>query len=71
MIPPAEFGRRSFTSSTEQIGLRREELPSLVREVLGFKTTSAKLKELVEKALTSMVNGSEIASRDQKLFPPE
>jgi very-short-patch-repair endonuclease len=68
MIPPSEVRQAILHFVKEQIGLRREELPAMVSRVLGFKTTSAKVKELVEKTLASMHEAGVIVSRDDKLF---
>jgi very-short-patch-repair endonuclease len=70
MIPPAEMRRAILCLVAEQIGLRREELPSMVGRLLGFKTTSAKLKEMIEGVSSSMLESSEVISRDEKLFLP-
>ena len=49
MVPPSELRQAIIHLVTEQVGLRREDLPRLVRRALGVKTTSAKLRDLVEK----------------------
>jgi hypothetical protein len=68
MIPPSEVRQAIIYFIKEQIGLRREELPVMVSRVFGFKTTSQKVKELVEKTLTSMHEAGDVVSRDDKLF---
>lgn len=68
MIPPSELRQAILYLVTEQVGLRREELPSLVGRALGFKTTSAKLREVIENVLSSMLEKGEVALRDEKLF---
>jgi hypothetical protein len=54
MIPPSEVRQAIIYFIKEQIGLCREDLPVMVSWVFGFKSTSAKVKELVDKTLTSM-----------------
>ncbi len=68
MIPPSELRQAIRCLVTEQVGLRRDELPLLVGRVLGFKMASAKLKDVVDKVLTAMLAENEVVSRDQKLF---
>jgi very-short-patch-repair endonuclease/DNA polymerase III delta prime subunit len=68
MIAPSELRQAILHLVTEQVGLRRDELPTLVGRVLGFKATSPKLKETVEKVLAAMLEKNEVESRDQKLF---
>jgi hypothetical protein len=68
MIPPSEVRQAIIYFIKEQIGLRREELPVMVSRVFGFKSTSPKVKELVEKTLTSMHEAGDVVSRDDKLF---
>ena len=53
------------------IGLRREELPVMVSRVFGFKSTSPKVKELVEKTLLSMHEAGDVVSRDEPSFLPD
>ena len=67
MIPPSEVRQAIAHLVREQVGLGREELPSLVGRALGFKVTSAKLKEVVEKILEAMLENGDIVSRDGKL----
>jgi hypothetical protein len=43
-------------------------VPSLVGKALGFRASSAKLKDLINKVLESMLEDGDVASRDQKLF---
>lgn len=54
--------------SEPPIGLRRAELPVMDSRVFGFKSTSSKVKELVDKTLTSMYEACDVVSRDDKLF---
>jgi very-short-patch-repair endonuclease len=68
MIPPSEVRQAILYFVKQQVGLRREELPTMVSRVLGFKTTSAKLKELVEKTLASTLEAGDVVARDDKLF---
>jgi Protein of unknown function (DUF3320) len=68
MIPPSEVRQAILSLVSEQVGPRRDELPVVVGRVLGFKTTSAKLKDMVDKVLTSMLEKGEVVSRDEKLF---
>lgn len=50
MIPSAEVRQAIVHLVTEQVGLRRDELPLLVARALGFRVASAKLKERIETA---------------------
>ena len=68
MNPPSEVRQAIIYFVTEQVGLRREELPVMVSRVFGFKSTSPKVKELVEKTLASMHEAGDVVSRDDKLF---
>jgi very-short-patch-repair endonuclease len=55
MIPPGELCRAIQCLVAEHVDLRRDELPPMVARVLGFKAIGAKLKELIEKILASML----------------
>ncbi len=68
MIPPAEVRQAIVYLVTEQVGLRRDELPPLVARALGFRAASAKLKERIETILNSMLDGGAVVARDEKLF---
>jgi hypothetical protein len=68
MIPPSEVRQAILYLVTEHVGLRREELPLLVGKALGFRAASAKLKDLIDKVLASMLEDGDVVSRDQKLF---
>ena len=70
MIPPSEVRQTILHLVTEHLGLRRDELPSLVGRVLGFKATSAKLREMVDTSLESLHDKGDVALRDEKLFLP-
>jgi very-short-patch-repair endonuclease len=68
MIAPSELRRAIQCLVNEHVGIRRDELPTFVGRILGFKTTSPRLKEMIEKILTSMLEKDEVVSRDQKIF---
>ncbi len=70
MIAPSEMRQAILYLVAEQVGLRRDELPSSVGKVFGFKSTSVKLKESIEKVLTSMLETSDVVVRDEKIFLP-
>jgi hypothetical protein len=42
----------------------------MVGRLLGFKATGANLKEMIEGVVSSMLEDSEVVSRDEKLFLP-
>jgi very-short-patch-repair endonuclease len=68
MIPPSEVRQAVLHLVNQHVGLRRDELPLLVVKALGFKVTSPKLKDLIDKVLASMLENGDISARDQKLF---
>ncbi len=68
MIPPAEIRQAILHLVADHVGLRRDELPPMVVRALGFKATSPKLKDLIEKVLATMLEAGDVAARDQKLF---
>ncbi len=70
MIPPAEIRQAIVHLVTEQVGLRRGELPLLVARALGFRAASAKVKERIEAILASMLDDRVVVMRDEKLFLP-
>jgi very-short-patch-repair endonuclease len=70
MIPQVELRRAILCLVEEHVGLRRDEIPTMVVRVLGFKATGAKLREVVEMALGCMVEENQLTLRDEKVFLP-
>ncbi len=70
MIPPSELRQAILHLVTEQLGVRRGEIPLMVARALGFKATSAKLKDGIEKSVDTMIEDNTIVLRDEKLFLP-
>ena len=53
------------------VGWRPDDLGALVvTKVLGFKATSAKLKDVIEKVLARMLEENTVILRGEKLFVP-
>ncbi len=70
MIPPSEVRQATLYLVAEHVGVRRDQVPVMVGRVFGFKATSAKLKEVVEKALAQILEENALVLRDEKLFLP-
>jgi len=70
MIPPAELQEAIERLVEEQVGIQHDQLPLVVAKVLGFKATSPKLKDAIEKVLARMLEVNVITLRDEKLFIP-
>jgi hypothetical protein len=68
MIPPAEIRQAILHLVAEHVGLGREEVTVLVARALGFRVTSAKLKDGIERTLERMIEEQTVALRDEKLF---
>lgn len=70
MMPPAEIRQAIVHLVTEQVGLRRDELPLLIVRALGFRAATVRLKERTEIVLAAMLEAGEVVARDRKLFLP-
>jgi hypothetical protein len=68
MIPPSELRQAIERLVAEHVGIQRDQLPLAVAKVLGFKATSAKLKDVIEKILARMLEENTLILRDEKLF---
>jgi very-short-patch-repair endonuclease len=68
MLPPAELRQAVVSLVGESIGVRADEVPPLVARVLGFKATSAKLKERIEAVVAGLIAEKALAVREGKLF---
>jgi very-short-patch-repair endonuclease len=69
MLPPAEIRAAIRHLANEQVGVHVDEMPMIVGRVLGFKATSAKLKEVISRALGESVDNGSVLLRDSKVFP--
>jgi len=70
MIPQAELRQGIHFLVSDHVGVRRDEISLMIAKVFGFKATSAKLKDLIEKVLARMIDENTISLRDEKLFIP-
>ncbi|MGP0063183.1 MAG: DUF3320 domain-containing protein [Isosphaeraceae bacterium] len=70
MIPQAELRQAIYCLVSKHVGVRRNEISLMIAKILGFKATSAKLKDLIEKVLTRMIEENAVSVRDEKLFLP-
>jgi very-short-patch-repair endonuclease len=68
MIPPVEIRQAILHLVADHVGLRRAEVTVFVARTLGFKSTSAKLRGVIEKALQGMVQQGSIEVREEKLY---
>ncbi len=71
MLPPAEIAAAIRGLLTDHIGLHRQEVPAMVARLLGFKTTTAKLKEVIDAAVARLIEQGQVSVRDDKLFSPQ
>ncbi len=71
MLPPAEIAAAIRKLLTEHIGLHRQEIPAMVARLLGFKTTTAKLKDAIDAVVARLIEQGQVSVRDDKLFPPQ
>jgi very-short-patch-repair endonuclease len=69
MIAPIEIRQAILHLVADHVGLRHEEATVLVARALGFKATSPKLRDVIEKTLRGMTQQGAVALRDGKLFP--
>ena len=70
MIPQAELRQAIHYLVSEHVGIRQDEISTVIARVLGFKATSAKLRELVEQVLARLIEENAVDVRDGKLFRP-
>jgi very-short-patch-repair endonuclease len=70
MLPPAEIAAAIRRLLTDHIGLHRQEIPGMVARLLGFKTTTAKLKDAIDAVVARLIEQGQASARDDKVFPP-
>ena len=68
MIPPLEIRQAVLHLVADHLGLRWAEATVLVARTLGFKATSSKLREVIEKVLQGMTQEGAVEVRDEKVF---
>ena len=71
MLPPAEIATAIRKLLTEHIGLHRQEIVGMVARLLGFKTTTAKLKDAIDAVVARLIEQGQASVRDDKLFLPD
>ena len=71
MLPPAEIAAAIRNLLLEHIGVHRQEITGMAARVLGFKTTTTKLKDAIDPVVDRMIEQGQVAVRDDKLFLPQ
>ncbi len=69
MIAPSEMREAIGRLVENVVGVRRDEVASLVAKALGFKTTPAKLKESLDALLEAMIEAGSLTVREERLYP--
>ncbi len=68
MLPPAEVREAILRLAAGHIGLGRDELAAMVTRTLGFRSTGAKLREVIEGVVQDLVDGAAIELRDGRIY---
>jgi very-short-patch-repair endonuclease len=68
MIPHAEVRQAVLHVVREHVGIGRNEIPALVARAFGFRVTSAKLRERIERVVAQIVAEDLLTLREEKLF---
>lgn len=66
-LPPNEIRRAILELIASHHGAHRDEIPQGLARMLGFKTTSAQLRETIDKGIASLINGSELVESENML----
>jgi very-short-patch-repair endonuclease len=68
LIAPAEIREALKRLVSDHLGARRDEVRTTVARVLGFKSTSAQLKETLDRQIDALLQSGQMSERDDKLF---
>ena len=67
-LPPAEIREAIVQVVTTHIGVKRQDVGTLTARLLGFKSTGARLRQLIEAQLNDLLAQGRIAERSGKMF---
>jgi hypothetical protein len=68
LIPAAEVREALQRLVSDHLGARREEVRTTVARILGFRSTSAQLKEILDRQIDALLQSGRMSERDAKLF---
>jgi very-short-patch-repair endonuclease len=67
-LPPDEIREALRRLVSENVGARRDEVRTTAARILGFRTTSAQLKEILDRQIDGLLQVGQFSERDEKLF---
>jgi hypothetical protein len=68
LIAPAEIREALTRLVSDHLGARRDEVRTTVARILGFKSTSAQLKETLDRQIDVLLQNGQMSEREDKLF---
>ncbi|HVV69021.1 MAG TPA: DUF3320 domain-containing protein [Gammaproteobacteria bacterium] len=66
-LPPQEIRKTILVLIKANFGASRDQLPSEVAHLLGFKSTSAQLREVIEPEIQELLNAGKLQERGDHL----
>ncbi len=70
MLPPAEVREAILRLAAAHIGLGRDELAAMVARALGFRSTGAKLRQVVDGVVHDLIEAATLEVRDGRIYLP-
>jgi very-short-patch-repair endonuclease len=69
-LPPAEIRKALCLVVEEHLGVHRDEAVQEAARLLGFRTLTRRLREVVEAQIDRLVTSGRLKQRNEKLYPP-
>jgi Protein of unknown function (DUF3320) len=70
MLPPLELRMALLVVVEQNLGADRDEAITLVSRAVGFKATSAQLRQLIEQQIDSLIESGDLLEVDRRLSRP-
>jgi hypothetical protein len=67
-LPPSEIRTATCQVISQNVGIQKDELPAAVARPFGFRSTSAPVREIVERQLERLLESRRIILNENRLF---
>ncbi len=71
MVPPVEICKAVLALVQVHLGVAEDEAVSEAARMFGFKSTSSRLRRVIEREIRSMLKNHTLDERNGKLYAPE
>jgi very-short-patch-repair endonuclease len=68
LLPPAEVRAALCQVVSRHLGIQRDDAPGASARLFGFRTTSARIREVIERQLDRLVESGQLRLNENRLF---